>query len=84
MGIGYPVLMGMSIQRVEEAERATAMGLHQSIYAIGMFGGPIVSGALADAVGIRPMFGMTAAVCLLIGLLGTGHLRNPPANRRGG
>ena len=29
-GIGYPVLMGMSIQHVSNAERSTAMGLHQA------------------------------------------------------
>jgi MFS family permease len=70
-GIGYPVLMGMSIQRVADAERATAMGLHQAVYAIGMFGGPWLSGILADALGVRPMFGITAVACLALGVLGT-------------
>jgi DHA1 family multidrug resistance protein-like MFS transporter len=45
------------------------MGLHQAVYAIGMFGGPWLSGLLADAVGIRPMFGVTAGLCLALGLL---------------
>ena len=67
-GIGYPVLMGMSIQQVADAERTTAMGLHQAVYAIGMFGGPWLSGRLADAMGIRPTFGVTAFVCLALGL----------------
>lgn len=69
MGISYPVLMGMSIRYVKDAERTTAMGLFQSVYAIGMFGGPWVSGWLADAIGIRPMFGVTAFFCLALGLL---------------
>jgi len=68
-GIVYPVLMGMSIQGVADAERTTAMGLHQAVYAIGMFGGPWVSGLLADAMGIRPMFGVTAGLCLALGLI---------------
>ncbi|MFB0537681.1 MAG: MFS transporter [Anaerolineae bacterium] len=68
-GIGYPMLMGMSIQQVADAERATAMGLHQAVYAVGMFGGPWLSGLLADAIGIRPTFGVTASVCLALGLL---------------
>jgi MFS family permease len=68
-GISYPVLMGMSIEHVADAERTTAMGLHQAMYAIGMFGGPAVSGRLADAIGIRPMFGITAFFCLPSGLL---------------
>ncbi len=70
-GIGYPVLMGLSIQDVSERERTTAMGLHQSVYAVGMFAGPAVSGVLAKALGIRPMFGVTAFFCLALGLFAT-------------
>jgi MFS family permease len=69
MGAGYPVLMGMSIQYVGDVERTTALGLHQAVYAVGMFGGPWVSGLLAHTLGIRPMFGVTAFFCLAMGLL---------------
>lgn len=65
-GISYPVLMGMSIRDVADSQRNTAMGLHQSVYAIGMFAGPWLSGLLADAIGIRPMFGVTAFACLAV------------------
>lgn len=68
-GISYPVLMGWSIQRVEEGQRTTAMGLFQSAYSIGMFAGSWVSGLLAHAIGIQPMLGVTACVCLTLGLL---------------
>jgi MFS family permease len=68
-GMGYPLLMGLSIQQVADAERTTAMGLHQAVYAVGMFGGPWLSGLLADAMGIRPMFGATACFCLAVGML---------------
>jgi predicted MFS family arabinose efflux permease len=68
-GLGYPVLMGMSIRDVADAERNTAMGLHQSVYALGMFAGPWLSGILADAIGIRQMFGLTALTCFAVGLL---------------
>ena len=74
MGISYPVLMGMSIRHVEDTERTTAMGLHQSVYAIGMFGGPWVSGWMADAMGIRSMFALTAFLCLALGLRVTRRL----------
>ena len=67
-GIGYPVLMGMSIQHVADAERTTAMGLHQAVYAVGMFAGPWLSGILADGMGIQPMFGVTAFACLALAL----------------
>ena len=73
-GIGYPVLMGMSIEHVAEAERATAMGLHQAVYAIGMFSGPWLSGILADTIGLQPMFGVTMFACLVLCLLGAGKL----------
>jgi len=67
IGISYPVLMGMSIQQVDESQRSTAMGVHQSVYALGVFGGPWLSGILADAVGIPVMFAITAAAILLAG-----------------
>jgi MFS family permease len=67
-GINNPVLMGLSIRYVGDAERTTAVGLHQSVYAGGMFAGPWLSGILADAIGLRPMFGVTAGACLIIGL----------------
>ncbi len=73
-GIGYPVLMGSSIRFVEGPERATAMGLHQAVYAIGMFAGPWFSGILAGALGLRPMFGFTAAFCLILGILGARYM----------
>ena len=68
-GIGYPVLMGMSIRYVDDVQRTTAMGLHQSVYAIGMFTGPWLSGVLAERIGIQPMFGVTAVVVLIVGLV---------------
>jgi MFS family permease len=67
-GAGYPAMMGLSIQYVADAERTMATGLHQAVYAIGMFAGPWLSGILADAVGMRPMFGVTAFTCLMLGL----------------
>ena len=80
-GISYPVLMGLSIEQVADAERATAMGLHQAVYAIGMFSGPAVSGAIAQAIGIRPMFGATAFASLAVGLAVTRWLGPRPAVR---
>ncbi len=82
-GISYPVLMGLSIQYVREGERTTAMGLHQAVYAVGMFSGPALSGALAKAVGIRPMLAGTAIVSLLIGLAMTRWLGQPARSQEG-
>ena len=71
MGQGtlYPVLMGMSIRDVADQERTIAMGLHQAVYATGMFAGPWLSGILADAVGLQPMVGVTGFACLVLALL---------------
>ena len=63
-GVFSPILMGLSIEKVDGAHRSTAMGIHQAVYAVGMFTGPWVGGVLADALGIRPMFGITAVFCL--------------------
>jgi MFS family permease len=70
-GVGYPVLMGLSIRYVDDKQRATAMGLFQSVYAVGMFAGPWLSGILADAVTIQPMFAATGVACAVLGLTGT-------------
>jgi hypothetical protein len=40
-----------------------------------MFGGPWLSGLLADQIGIQPMFGVTAFVCLALGVIGSQTLR---------
>lgn len=70
-GVSYPILMGMSIERVDAAERATAMGLHQSVYAVGMFAGPWLCGILAARLGLQQMFAVTAVATLIIGVAGT-------------
>jgi len=69
MGLGngllFPILLGLSIQDVDLSHRSTAMGIHQAVYAIGMFTGPWIGGILADAYGMRAMFAIVAAFCLV-------------------
>lgn len=74
-GIGYPLLMGLSIDRVEPAQRTTAMGLHQSVYSLGMFVGPWLSGLLAAQLGIPLMFTLIGAGILALGVGGALALR---------
>ncbi|GAG17308.1 unnamed protein product, partial [marine sediment metagenome] len=52
-GFTYPTLMGLAIKDIDQSLRSSAMGIHQSIYAIGMFAGPWIGGILAEAMGIR-------------------------------
>jgi MFS family permease len=80
-GVGYPVLMGLTIRDVPVANRSSAMGLHQSVYAAGIFIGPWACGALAQALGIRSMLGLTAAMVLALGTTGAivlSRRRSPP------
>jgi len=70
LGINLPILMGLSIRNVEEAERNTAMGLHQSVYAIGIFLGPWLSGILAHSVGLHWMLALTTVGIVILGLPG--------------
>ncbi|HEB29391.1 MAG TPA: MFS transporter [Spirochaetes bacterium] len=65
-GIVYPILVGKSIRKIDRSQRSTAMGLHQSMYAIGMFTGPWLSGILADRFGIRPMFMINAGAYIVL------------------
>jgi MFS family permease len=74
-GLTYPVLIGESIRHVSEEQRSTAMGLHQSGYALGMFAGPWLGGLLANALGIQPMFGVSAAALLVLGAVGISRLK---------
>jgi predicted MFS family arabinose efflux permease len=41
---------------------ADDVGLHQVVYAIGMTTGPWLGGIIAQGLGLRPMFGITAVL----------------------
>ena len=68
VGLTYPVLMGLSVMSVPQAQRASAMGAFQAIYALGMTAGPALSGFIKDSLGLPAVFYATGAMCLL-GLL---------------
>lgn len=55
-GLYFPILLAMSIQGVEGPQRATAMGLYQAAYSIGMFAGPFLAGWLNGAGGLGAGF----------------------------
>ncbi len=65
-GFYYPMLMGLAVRDVAVEERATATGIHQAVYATGMFAGPSVAGLVAERLGIRAMFALTAALTLSV------------------
>ena len=65
-GLAFPLLMTLGVKSVAEKVRATAMGVFQSLYAVGMFLGPVVVGAAADWTGLGSGFWL----CGLCGLAG--------------
>ncbi len=68
-GLGYPTLTGLTLRRVDQAERSTAAGMHQSLYALGLFGGPWLGGVIGAAAGLRVMFAVVAAIVLAASVL---------------
>jgi len=74
-GLIYPTLMGLSIKAVPQSERASAMGIFQAVYALGMFGGPAISGLIADHLGLTAMFLVTGGFSLGMGALAFWGLR---------
>ena len=78
-GLVYPLLMGLSIREISSEDRATAMGVFQAIYAIGMFLGPTTTGAVADAVGLSGAFiiaGTVSVIAAVAALILLGRARN--------
>jgi len=67
-GTVIPLLMGLSMKNVSSDKRATAMGIFQAVYGLGMFMGPTVVGALSDGIGIKWGF-VTIGVGALSGVL---------------
>ncbi len=63
-GVTNTTLIGLSIKRVPSGERATAMGVYQAVYAIGMFLGPLVGGVIGENAGLGAIFVTTGIVQL--------------------
>lgn len=65
-GLLFPLLMVLSVQSIDDSRKATGMGVFQSLYAAGMFIGPVVVGLVSDSFSLREGFLM----CGLFGLIG--------------
>jgi MFS family permease len=67
-GIGFglisPLTMSGAVQAAAAGSRATAMGIYQATYSLGMTGLPIVAGLLASVAGLRSVFVACGAVCV--------------------
>jgi MFS transporter, DHA1 family, multidrug resistance protein len=56
LGLIFPLLLGLAIEKIASEKRATAMGAYQAIYAIGIFGGPFFAGIFNSILGIQAGF----------------------------
>ena len=75
IGIAFPVLMGLALQSVEPEARASAMGVFQSIYAVGMTLGPALSGVFARPWGIVGVYLTNGALLVAAILVAVWFLR---------
>jgi len=65
VGFVFPLLMGQAIKSMSREQQATAMGFFQSIYAVGMFLGPVVSGWVGEHLGLNYVFLFNGTFSLL-------------------
>jgi predicted MFS family arabinose efflux permease len=65
-GVLMTILMTLSIRNVAPECQATAMGVYQAVYAVGMLLGPLVSGIIAENIGLSAVFPIAALPSLLI------------------
>lgn len=68
-------LMSLAILSVDQRERATAMGVYQAVYSIGMFLGPLVAGFIGQQAGLGAVFVTTGLLSLGAALAGQLTLR---------
>ena len=72
-GLGSGVLMTLfmvlSVHGLPQEQQATAMGVFQAVYAIGMLTGPLTSGFLGSSLGLSTVFYLVASLVLLIAVL---------------
>lgn len=74
--LSFPSLMSLSVSRLPDEKRATAMGFYQAVYGLGIFAGPWLAGLLADRFNLSAAFWFTAVLALAAGLAAAGFIPN--------
>lgn len=64
-GLAFPLLMGSAIKNISGDKRGVAMGFFQSIYALGMYIGPLLTGFLSDVATLRVSLACVGAVSFI-------------------
>ncbi len=65
LGLVFPLMLGISIEKVPVEKRATAMGAYQALYAVGIFGGPFFAGILNSSYGLQAGFYLAASLGII-------------------
>jgi len=65
-GALFSLLLGLSIRHIPVERRASAMGVYQAVYGIGMFLGPVLAGRLGDLFGLKWAYLFIAVLCALM------------------
>jgi MFS family permease len=65
VGLVYPLLFGLAIQPFPVEQQGTAMGFFQSLYAVGMSLGPVISGLAGEHLGLPAVFILSGILSLL-------------------
>lgn len=69
LGLIFPLLLGLAIEKIAKDKRATAMGAYQALYAIGIFVGPFFAGIFNSSFGIQAGFYFVGFLGLVATLL---------------
>ena len=80
VGFLFPLLMGLAIKPMPLDQQGTAMGFFQSIYAVGMFLGPLVSGWVGEYLGLYFIFILNGTLCILTSFLTWFSIEDPLIN----
>ncbi len=67
LGLTFGLLMALSVEGVPPGQRFYAMGIFQSIYAVGMLLGPLSAGYTTQALGFPITFFSIGSIVLLAG-----------------
>jgi MFS family permease len=68
-GLLTTTFMMLTVQSASPGQRATAMGIYQATYALGMFLGPQLSGFAASGMGLSTVFYLSAGLSSSIGII---------------
>ena len=74
-GISFPLLMGLSIKKIQENQRGAAMGIFQAVYSFGMFFGPFITGLIKENFELGAAFIFLGTVCFVFTIISYFSLR---------